>query len=256
MTETLFRDGTLKAVSAQDAHGSGRMSGFVITGPDVGAPKGTRTGTGARDTERRGGWYVEHGKRILDFAFVTLTLPISLPIIAICAIALWLEGGQPFYWQQRIGRGGRLFSIVKLRTMSRDAEAALARHLAADPALRAEWERTQKLKNDPRITRVGAVLRKTSLDELPQLWNVAIGEMSIVGPRPMMPDQLSLYTNPRPYFRMRPGITGEWQVSDRNENSFAHRSTVDARYFAGLSLTGDIKILFQTVGVVLRQTGY
>jgi lipopolysaccharide/colanic/teichoic acid biosynthesis glycosyltransferase len=132
----------------------------------------------------------------------------------------------------------------------------LESYLAADPAMREEWDRTQKLKNDPRITRVGNFLRKTSLDELPQFLNVFRGEMSVVGPRPMLPEQLPLYDNPAPYFDMRPGITGQWQVSDRNENSFAHRSTVDAAYHDSLSLALDLRILVRTVGVVLRRTGY
>ena len=202
------------------------------------------------------GAYRHVGKRIADILFVLLSLPMTLPVIAICAIALWIEGGNPFYRQDRLGAKGRIFSIWKLRTMCRDADTLLESYLAADPELRQEWDLTQKLKNDPRITRVGAFLRKTSLDELPQLLNVLRGEMSIVGPRPMMPEQLPLYDDPAPYFDMRPGITGEWQVSDRNENSFAHRSTVDAHYHMRLSLPVDLKILFQTVGVVLRRTGY
>lgn len=206
--------------------------------------------------ERSLSLYRRFGKRALDIVLVLLSLPVSLLVTLICALALWIEGGQPFYRQQRLGFRGRSFSIVKLRTMHRDADRMLNRHLAADPALRAEWESTQKLKNDPRITPIGALLRKTSLDELPQLWNVLKGEMSIVGPRPMLPEQLPIYPDPRPYFDMLPGITGLWQVSDRNESSFAHRSTVDAQYYNKLSFAADLRILFRTVGVVLRQTGY
>lgn len=204
----------------------------------------------------RKGLYQLAGKRVADILFVLLSLPVFVPVTMICALALWIEGGQPFYRQQRLGRGGRSFSIVKLRTMCREADDVLESCLAADPALRAEWDRTQKLKNDPRITRVGGILRKTSLDELPQLWNVLLGQMSVVGPRPMMPAQLPMYDNPAPYFALRPGITGLWQVSDRNENSFAHRSTVDAAYHADLSFPADLRILLRTVGVVLRRTGY
>lgn len=200
--------------------------------------------------------YRKHGKRALDIAFVMLSLPVTLPVTLICAIALWFEGGQPFYLQKRLGENGKTFSILKLRTMGKNAEQDLKELLAKDDALREEWETTQKLKNDPRITRVGAFLRSTSLDELPQFLNVLKGEMSVVGPRPMMPDQLPLYPDPSVYFALRPGITGAWQVSDRNENSFAHRATIDTRYDTSLSLLEDLKIIAKTVGVVLRRTGY
>lgn len=258
MKDTLLEDGVIEAMSAfgpaatQDfpAQLPGRNLQPAQSRADDVSYRPWLSATPAQS------WYQRHGKRLLDLAFVILTLPVSLPIIAICALALWIEGGQPFYWQDRLGAGGRTFRFVKLRTMSRNAEQELERHLQNDPALRAEWDETQKLKNDPRITKVGSILRATSLDELPQMWNVLIGEMSIVGPRPMMPDQLPLYVNPRPYFAMRPGITGEWQVSDRNESSFAHRSTVDARYCARLSLATDLNILYRTIGVVLRRTGY
>ncbi|MRU16105.1 sugar transferase [Roseovarius sp. A21] len=200
--------------------------------------------------------YRKHGKRVLDITFVLMTLSITLPVTLVCALALWLEGGQPFYRQKRLGANGKTFSILKLRTMGTNAEQELKNLLAKDEALREEWETTQKLKNDPRITRVGAFLRSTSLDELPQFLNVLKGEMSVVGPRPMMPDQLPLYPDPSSYFALRPGITGAWQVSDRNENSFAHRATIDTGYDSSLSFLEDLKIIAKTVGVVLRRTGY
>ena len=201
-------------------------------------------------------WYRSRGKRVMDAALVLATLPLSLPIIAICALALWFEGGMPFYRQYRLGKGGRTFSILKLRTMVRDADQRLDDYLQNDPALRHEWETTQKLKNDPRITRVGGFLRTTSLDELPQLWNVLKGEMSLVGPRPMLPEQLPLYGDPSAYFAQVPGITGIWQVSARNENHFAYRAQIDAVYFDKMDFTQDLSLLFRTVGVVVRRTGY
>jgi lipopolysaccharide/colanic/teichoic acid biosynthesis glycosyltransferase len=142
-----------------------------------------------------------------------------------------------------------------MRSMVVDADARLADHLAADPAARAEWDATQKLKNDPRITRVGRVLRKCSIDELPQLWNVVTGDMSLVGPRPMMPQQQALYPG-RAYFALRPGITGPWQVSKRNESTFAERAVFDEAYQRNLSFTTDLGLLMATVRVVLRGTGY
>ncbi|MBY6140886.1 sugar transferase [Leisingera daeponensis] len=202
------------------------------------------------------GPYAALGKRGLDLLFVLLSLPVVLPLIALCAAALWLEGGRPFYTQARLGRGGQLFRILKLRTMVRDADQLLQHYLKTDPELRREWDETQKLKNDPRITRVGRFLRATSLDELPQLWNVACGEMSLVGPRPMMPEQLPLYGDARAYFALRPGITGVWQVSVRNEGSFASRAQADAEYRQGLSLGSDLALIWRTAGVVLKGTGY
>lgn len=202
------------------------------------------------------GWYGRIGKRALDLALVAISLPVVLPVILLCALALWIESGQPFYRQKRLGEDGRVFRLLKLRTMVRDADQMLDRLLATNPALRAEWDATQKLKHDPRITRVGAILRATSLDELPQLWNVIKGEMSLVGPRPMMVDQLPLYGDPFAYFAVKPGITGLWQVSARNENRFDYRCKVDAAYLKQLSLWADLVLIVRTLGVVVRRTGY
>ncbi|WP_439655656.1 sugar transferase [Sulfitobacter marinivivus] len=195
------------------------------------------------------------GKRVFETVLVLLALPFFVPVMALCAIALWLEGGNPFYRQIRLGRGGDRFAILKLRTMTRDADAVLEQYLAANPEMRREWDEKQKLINDPRVTRIGSILRKTSLDELPQLWNVLTGEMSLIGPRPMMPDQLPMYGDPTHYFALRPGITGLWQVSARNENSFGYRNEVDAAYSRSLSLRNDIVLIFKTVWVMARRTG-
>lgn len=200
--------------------------------------------------------YRHFGKPILDLMFLIAALPVTLPIVLLCAAALWFEGGHPFYRQARLGKDGRIFWIVKLRTMVRDADQLLEQYLNDDPALAEEWRTTQKLRNDPRVTRLGAVLRATSLDELPQLWNVLKGEMSIVGPRPMLPEQLPLYGDPEPYFALRPGLTGLWQVSVRNETEFSDRARLDAAYYADLSCRFDMALLLRTVGVVLRRTGY
>ncbi|MHA6263576.1 sugar transferase [Arenibacterium sp. CAU 1754] len=201
-------------------------------------------------------FYASVGKRVLDVALVIASLPVLLPLALLCVVAVMLDGGNPFYRQDRLGRNNKVFSILKLRTMVPNADAKLAAVLASDPALRAEWNATQKLKNDPRITRSGAFLRATSLDELPQFWNVLTGEMSLVGPRPMLPEQLPMYGDAEPYFAMRPGISGLWQVSARNENNFGYRAKVDAEYFSNVSFLHDFLILVKTVGVVLRRTGY
>ncbi len=200
--------------------------------------------------------YRHLGKRVLDILFVFVTLPFSLTLIGLCALALWLEGGNPFYTQHRLGQHGKRFSILKLRTMVRDADQVLEAYLARDPAMREEWETLQKLRDDPRVTPVGHVLRKTSLDELPQLFNVLKGDMSIVGPRPMMPEQLGMYGDPSRYYALRPGITGLWQVSARNSQRFTYRNEVDGAYERSLTLSMDLTILYKTIGVVLRPTGH
>ncbi|KIN73191.1 sugar transferase [Sulfitobacter guttiformis] len=208
-----------------------------------------------RPAQIAGSVYRNGGKRLLETVLVVLSLPFFLPIMAVCMIALWVEGGNPFYRQDRLGRNGERFSILKLRTMVRDADAVLEDYLASDPEMRREWDEKQKLIHDPRVTRVGAFLRSSSVDELPQLWNVLTGEMSLIGPRPMMPEQLPMYGNPAHYFALRPGITGLWQISARNENRFSFRNEVDATYNEGLSVAGDVGIIFKTVGVMLRRTG-
>lgn len=200
--------------------------------------------------------YQSVGKRALDISLIVLSAPISVFVILVCALALMMEGGQPFYRQWRLGRNGQKFRILKLRTMVVDADKQFEHLMRSDPELRQEWETTQKLKNDPRITPVGNFLRKTSLDELPQLWNVLIGEMSLVGPRPMLPEQLPLYGPSRSYFSLRPGITGLWQVSARNENTFSVRSRVDAVYARSLGFWQDVVLLIKTFGVVVKRTGY
>lgn len=199
--------------------------------------------------------YKTHFKRVFDILFVMAAAPIALPLVGLMALFVMFDGASPFYHQRRVGRSGRVFRMLKIRTMVPNAHARLESHLASDPLARAEWDSTQKLKKDPRITLVGKILRKSSLDELPQLWNVLRGDMSIVGPRPMMEEQMPLYPGTE-YYAMRPGITGPWQVSDRNETTFAGRAMYDAEYYNSLSLKTDLTLLARTVGVVLRCTGY
>ena len=203
----------------------------------------------------RRGFYRNGVKRLFDTTLIILALPFALPLIIIAALLVARDGGKPFYTQTRIGRDGRRFKMWKLRTMVPDAAAHLERHLQAHPDARAEWDKAQKLKDDPRITPVGRVLRRTSLDELPQLWNVLGGTMSLVGPRPMMVCQQALYHGSG-YYNLRPGITGFWQVSDRNEGDFAGRVAHDDAYDAKVSLKTDIAVLWRTVGAILRCTGY
>ena len=194
-------------------------------------------------------------KRALDLILMLLAAPVWAPVILFGAILVATDGHNPFYRQERVGRGGRTFRIWKLRTMVIDADAKLDAYLAANPAARAEWDATQKLKHDPRITPFGRLLRKTSLDELPQLINVFVGDMSLVGPRPMMVCQKELYDGVR-YYELRPGLTGLWQVSARNESHFTDRVRFDNIYAATVSLTTDVSVLMRTVLVVIRGTGY
>jgi lipopolysaccharide/colanic/teichoic acid biosynthesis glycosyltransferase len=193
-------------------------------------------------------------KRWLDVAFVLAAAPFVVPVVLALVAVLKLSGHSPFFTQDRVGLGGRTFRLWKLRTMVADAEARLEDHLRKDDAARQEWEAFQKLSRDPRITEFGQFLRKSSLDELPQLWNVLVGDMSLVGPRPMLLDQRELYPGSA-YYALRPGLTGTWQISDRNQSTFAQRAVFDEDYERDLSLVRDLKILLATVGVVLRATG-
>lgn len=206
-------------------------------------------------TPKRRGLYRSFGKRGLDVLAVVLTGIIVVPLILLLALVVALDGSSPFYWNDRVGRGGRTFRMLKLRTMVPNAERMLEQYLDRNPEARLEWSSTQKLKADPRITRVGRLLRKTSMDELPQLWNVLIGDMSLVGPRPMMPSQRSLYSG-LAYYALRPGITGPWQVSERNEVEFSKRAEFDREYDENLSLLTDLRLLLATTRVVIKGTGY
>jgi lipopolysaccharide/colanic/teichoic acid biosynthesis glycosyltransferase len=194
-------------------------------------------------------------KRAVDLLLVIATLPFWLPIILVTAMVVARDGHNPFYTQNRIGRNGRVFRIIKLRSMVHDADAVFETYLRENPAARAEWDATQKLKDDPRITRIGQFIRKTSIDELPQLLNVLMGDMSLVGPRPMMVCQKALYPGQR-YYDMRPGLTGFWQISNRNHCRFADRARYDNVYHTVMSLRTDVAVIWRTIGVVLRGTGY
>ncbi|MEM6693135.1 MAG: sugar transferase [Pseudomonadota bacterium] len=200
--------------------------------------------------------YRAYVKRGLDLIICVLLLPIVLPIFAIVYVILSVQSGPVFFGHRRIGRGGKPFDCWKFRTMAVDADARLQRLLASDPSARAEWETTRKLRDDPRITWIGSFLRQSSLDEIPQIWNVLKGEMSLVGPRPVVEDELALYgTHRRIYLAMRPGLTGLWQVSGRNDVGYATRVRLDADYFAGIGLLRDLQIIFKTPSAMLRRTG-
>jgi lipopolysaccharide/colanic/teichoic acid biosynthesis glycosyltransferase len=206
------------------------------------------------ERETRRGHYHSGLKRLFDVAVVLLALPFVLPLIALLALMIWSDGSNPFYAQERVGRSGRVFRMWKLRSMVPNADRSLEEYLRLNASARREWNEYQKLRNDPRITRIGQVIRKTSIDELPQLFNVLIGDMSLVGPRPIMVDQTELYPGSA-YFELRPGVTGYWQVADRNEAKFASRAVFDTKYAQDCSFMVDLSVLVRTVSVVMKANG-
>ncbi len=195
-------------------------------------------------------------KRLLDLTVASVMLVLLFPLMLVVALAVCADGGPSLFAQQRLGRNGRLFKCLKFRTMVLHADQALRELLATDPAAAREWAETQKLRKDPRITRIGAFLRATSLDELPQLINVLRGEMSLVGPRPIVRDEAPRYgVDVQYYYAVRPGLTGLWQTSGRSELSYDQRVQLDVAYVRGLSMVKDVKILLKTVKVVLGRVG-
>ena len=196
-------------------------------------------------------------KRGFDLVVGTAICVFTAPLILAIAAAILLIDGRPvFFFQERIGMAGRRFPCLKFRTMLPDAEARLQAVLESDAAARAEWQRAHKLRNDPRISRVGRWLRRTSLDELPQLFNVVRGDMSLIGPRPVVEDELHRY-GPRAafYLKTRPGLSGLWQVSGRNDVDYGHRVHLDCHYIRNWSPWWDCALLFATVRVVLTGRG-
>ena len=211
---------------------------------------------GAEQRLRRVEQYRDGPKRALDIIGVLILAPIAVPIVA----ALWglarIDGGSGFFGHKRVGKDGREFTCWKIRTMVPDASIRLQSHLIMYPHAAKEWEQFYKLSNDPRVTWCGRFLRRSSLDELPQLWNVLRGEMSLVGPRPVPRHEFSEYFGFEwAYVTMRPGITGVWQVSGRHGVSYRERIRMDVGYVLRASLGGDLRLLWQTIGAVLLRTG-
>lgn len=196
-------------------------------------------------------------KRALDVIGAGLGLVLLAPFFLVVALLVRADGGPAFFAHQRVGRGGKLFGCLKFRSMVIDSQARLEALLASDPAARAEWEATRKLKNDPRITRIGRFLRSTSLDELPQLINVLRGEMSLVGPRPVQEAEIDRYygASAAHYMVVRPGITGLWQVSGRSETSYESRVALDVSYVSRPSMLADLSILLRTPVAVMSRRG-
>ena len=196
-------------------------------------------------------------KRVLDLALVAVASPVLLPMLMVLAVIVRATSPGPvFFSHRRIGKNGTFFSMWKFRTMCVNSSEVLEHYLAAHPDARTEWKLTHKLQEDPRVTRIGRVMRRWSLDELPQVWNVITGRMSLVGPRPIVAAEVEKYGSCfRCYTSVKPGVTGLWQVSGRSTLSYAERVKLDCTYSRRWSLLHDIKILFLTLRSVANQEG-
>ncbi len=196
-------------------------------------------------------------KRYFDIVLSSVCLVMLAPLFCLVALAVKLSSRGPvLYGHERVGHGGQMFKCWKFRTMCVDGDATLEAYLQDNPNERQEWETNRKLRNDPRVTRIGAVLRMTSVDELPQALNVLRGEMSMVGPRPVVQDELEKYGNAAAlYLRARPGITGLWQVSGRSDVGYDQRVSLDSQYVVNWSLAHDIGIILRTIPAVISTKG-
>jgi exopolysaccharide production protein ExoY len=196
-------------------------------------------------------------KRVIDMLIVCAMLPCLIPLFLIVALVVRASSPGPIlYNQKRLGRFGREFRLWKFRSMHVNADEILREHLAADSEARREWAESRKLKDDPRVTTLGRFLRKTSLDELPQLLNVLAGSMSLVGPRPIVADERVRYGSAYFFYTSaKPGLSGLWQVSGRSDLTYDQRVALDEQYVRSWSVVGDIKILWQTASAVWHSKG-
>ncbi len=207
--------------------------------------------------DRKSDHYSLKLKRALDLALALGTLIVLFPMFLLLGLILVIFQGRPlFIKHKRVGQSGLPFECLKFRTMVTNGDEILKDHLAKNPQAREEWEATRKLKSDPRVTPIGHVLRKSSVDELPQLINVIRGDMSVVGPRPIVQDEVRYYGDDFTYYtKLRPGLTGLWQVSGRNDVSYRHRVQMDVNYAQQYSLAQDVMIIAKTIPAVLRSRG-
>lgn len=205
-------------------------------------------------------WKIRHlpVKRVFDLSFSLLVLTLGLPIFLLIALSIKCTSrGKVFYSQIRIGRGGKAFRCFKFRTMYADADQRLESLLRQDPVKRAEWKANRKLKQDPRITPLGKFLRKTSLDEIPQFFNVLKGNLSIVGPRPVVQEEIDQFFGVKAYkiLSIRPGLTGIWQVSGRNNTTYSQRVHLDETYVDSQTLWLDVKLIAKTIPCMIFARG-
>ncbi len=233
-----------------------QLASSIPIGPPGDRPEGSRpeAPTAAHwPTSAVGGT----AKRVFDLLAAVVVLTLLSPALALIALLIRAhDGGPALYRQERIGLGGRTFKCLKFRSMVMDGDTQLASHLAANPAAAREWALNRKLRSDPRITPIGSFLRKTSLDELPQLFNIVRGEMSLVGPRPVVAAELARYDLARVhYMRSRPGLTGLWQVSGRSHTSYRQRVEFDRTYVNRWNFFWDISIIVRTIPALLFRSG-
>jgi len=221
----------------------------VLTMSPLVASKGRDILAGGSRADAVYSWFNRAGAAVL--------LVVLSPVLLAIAWSIWREDGAPvFFAHWRVGQKGRLFRCLKFRSMVRRADLVLAEVLERDPVAKEEWARDHKLRRDPRVLRIGDFLRKSSLDELPQLLNVLRGEMHLVGPRPVVVQEIPRYgEHKRHYFAVKPGMTGLWQVSGRNNLTYAQRVALDARYVETRSLWMDLRILARTVRVLVTRDG-
>lgn len=207
-----------------------------------------------------GGVTIRHKpiKRTFDIIFSLLALILGLPLFFLIGIAVKLSSPGPiFYRHERIGRGGKPFSCYKFRTMYKDADQRLHELLTQQPHLQREWDDTHKLKNDPRVTPLGIFLRKSSLDEIPQFWNILKGDLSVVGPRPVVKHEIDAHFGPKALIilSIRPGLTGIWQVSGRSDTAYSRRIQLDEMYVDTQSFLLDLKLIVKTIPAMLSSRG-
>ena len=207
----------------------------------------SRLVAGAREITKRG----------LDITLASLAILVLAPVFLALVILVRRDGGPAIFAHRRVGQGGRTFGCLKFRSMASDAEERLAALLASDPQARREWEEHRKLSQDPRVTPIGRFLRSSSLDELPQLLNVVVGDMSLVGPRPVTREELDAHYGPATaaYASVRPGVTGPWQIGGRSDTGYRQRVALDVAYASQPSLITDIRILAMTPIAVLSRRG-
>lgn len=238
---------TVQGLSAQD-----KAHGLMTKGVPVAAASVADRRSDPRP-EALGGL----SKRMLDVILASVAIIFLMPLLVIIALIVRMyDGGPALYRQERVGLGGRTFGCLKFRSMRVDSEKLLQAHLAASPAAAQEWALNQKLHEDPRITPVGRFLRKSSLDELPQLFNILRGDMSLVGPRPVVPSELERYQLAKAdYLRARPGLTGLWQISGRSLTTYERRVELDRHYVGNWHFRGDVAIILRTIPALLFRGG-
>lgn len=200
--------------------------------------------------------YTRFGKRVVDLVLALILLPLIAPVILLICLAVRRDGASALFAHARVGQHGQAFKCWKIRTMVPNAQSLLLDHLDKNPKAAAEWARTQKLTHDPRVTPLGRFLRRASLDELPQVWNVLRGDMSFVGPRPVTQGELTRYGSlVQTYLSLKPGVTGNWQIHGRSDGCYVERIQLDAEYAQRVNVMRDLGLIVATVRVVVYPTG-